>query len=65
MNGNEVMKCPKCGAELERGRMQAAGIVFWNKDDIEEHFTSHWRGLAGLGERGTRGLGIGGAGWGT
>ena len=39
---SEIKKCPKCGGELEKGRMQAAGIVFLNKDDIEEHFTSHW-----------------------
>jgi hypothetical protein len=37
---NEVMKCPKCGGELEKGVMQASAVVFWNEDDIEEHWTA-------------------------
>jgi uncharacterized protein with PIN domain len=40
MNESEIKKCPKCGGELEKGVMQASGVVFWNKDDIEEHWTS-------------------------
>jgi uncharacterized protein with PIN domain len=40
---NEAKKCPKCGGELEKGVMQASFVVFWNKDDIEEHLTSVWR----------------------
>jgi hypothetical protein len=40
MNENEVKKCPKCGGELERGVIQASDVAFWNKDDVEEHFTS-------------------------
>lgn len=40
---NEVVKCPKCGGELEKGVIQASAIVFWNKDNIEEHLTSLWR----------------------
>jgi hypothetical protein len=37
---DEVKKCPKCGGELEKGVMQASGVVFWNKDDIEEDWTA-------------------------
>jgi PHP family Zn ribbon phosphoesterase len=40
MNENEVKNCPKCGGELEKGVMQASYVVFWNKDDVEEHLTS-------------------------
>jgi uncharacterized protein with PIN domain len=43
MNDNEVKNCPKCGGELEEGVMQASYVVFWNKDDVEEHLTSVWR----------------------
>jgi len=40
MNESEIMKCPKCGKELEKGTIQASDVAFWNKDDVEEHFTS-------------------------
>jgi uncharacterized protein with PIN domain len=36
----EVKKCPKCGGELEKGVMQASYVVFWNEDDVEEHWTA-------------------------
>jgi hypothetical protein len=37
---SDFKKCPKCCGELEKGIMQASGVVFWNKDDIEEHWTA-------------------------
>ena len=40
MNESEIKKCPKCGGELEKGVMQASGVVFWNEDNMEEHWTS-------------------------
>jgi hypothetical protein len=40
MNESEVKKCPKCGGELEKDVMQASYVVFWNDDDIEEHWTA-------------------------
>jgi hypothetical protein len=45
---NEVMKCPKCGGELEKGVMQVSGlygIAFWGKENIEESLISQWRGM--------------------
>jgi hypothetical protein len=43
MNMNEIVKCPKCSGELEKGVIQASYIVFWNKADVEEDLTSQWR----------------------
>ena len=37
---SEMKKCPKCGGELEKGVMQASEVVFWNKDNMEEHWTA-------------------------
>jgi hypothetical protein len=45
MNEVEIKKCPKCGGDLEKGVMQANAIVFWDKDDVEEHWTGWWRTL--------------------
>jgi hypothetical protein len=37
---SEIMKCPKCGGKHEKSVMQASGAVFWNQDNLEEHWTS-------------------------
>jgi hypothetical protein len=49
---SDFKKCPKCGGELENGVMQASYVVFWNKDNIEEHWTAMTRSGAVLGRKG-------------
>jgi hypothetical protein len=39
---NEVMKCPKCGEELEHGFIRAPRGIYWDKMGRKESLISRW-----------------------